>query len=786
MLSVLKDTWVQHNHGLLILAATIWVTGSLSLFMLLQRSLEFGKIRRQQWVTIAAMTGGIGVWATHFLAILAHNGTMAMTYNIGITLFSVLEVIFFFWLALRILMTSRNTVRQIAGGLVCTAGVSVMHFTGMAALGPQSIVSYAPLPVAWALAISSIFFVGAFLLFARMRGIFQVIAPASLAILSVYTLHFAVMSATTIAVNEMTADAHGGIDRIWLICAIVAATALLVIITTTAMLLDRYLTDLRGLADATLEGLIIIREERIVESNAQFAQLLGVEQRELLGKSPSRWLIATDHQDLLAARNRPIEATLISPHTPERSFEIATHPIEYRGRDCQVMAVRELTETKTAQRKIEHMARHDALTDLPNRILLDERLTYALALARRETQHIALIALDLDRFKAINDIFGHPAGDDVLRRAGKILSNAIRSTDTVARVGGDEFIILQVGAIQPDGAQALIRRIMDDFEAEMDVARDPLAVGVSAGIAVFPYDAEDAKSLRHGADIALYRAKQSGRGTACFFDRHMDSAVRERRALEHDLRQALQHHEIYVVFQPLISSSDGKISGYEALMRWEHPERGEILPEIFIPIAEDTGAIVQLGEWILHEACRIAVNWPEHMTLAVNVSPIQFQLSNLPEIVGEILRETGFPANRLELEITEGVLMKDRDRAFNTLVHLKQHGVRVVMDDFGTGYSSLNNLQNYPFDKIKIDRSFVATMENDVAALSIIRAIVAIGRSLGLSVVAEGVETEKQHHMVIAEGCSQAQGYLYGRPERFSSYGQNLSGPHTNQIGYEV
>jgi diguanylate cyclase (GGDEF)-like protein len=289
--------------------------------------------------------------------------------------------------------------------------------------------------------------------------------------------------------------------------------------------------------------------------------MLGVEPRLLIGETPARWLMVTDHRTLLVTRDVPVEATLVTSDQGEQVFEIATHSIEYRGRDCLVLALRDLTEKKAAQRKIEHMARHDTLTDLPNRSLLDERLTHGLALARREEQHLALIALDLDRFKAVNDIFGHAAGDEILRRVARILSGAARSTDTVARIGGDEFVILQVGAAQPAGAQALVGRIFENFACEMDTARDPTAVGISVGVAIFPNDAADGETLRHGADIALYRAKQSGRGTVCFFDQEMDASVRARRALEHDLRHALLRGQIHAAFQPLVTTSDGRLSG---------------------------------------------------------------------------------------------------------------------------------------------------------------------------------------------------------------------------------
>jgi len=766
MIFVLISTWDHHDHALLLLAAAIWIAGSFSLFMLLQRALEFGVRRQRQWLAVSATSGGIGVWATHFVAMLSHDDSARMSYDIGLTALSIFEVTTCFWFALRIFTSAKSLARQIAAGAVAAIGVATMHFTGMSAIGGVTPLAYAPVPMVWAGLVSLLGFVGAFIAFARTKALVQVAGPALLAIVSVCALHFTAMSGTTLCSTGTATAAGGGLDRAWLTAAVVVATGLLVASTVLAMLLDRYLTDLRGFADATLEGLAIVQGDIIVETNDRFAEMLGCDRAALQNSSPADWLATLDGRALLSSGGKAVEVVLAAPDTEGRSFEIATHPIEYRGRDCLVLALRDLTERKAAQRQIEHMARHDALTDLPNRTLLDERLEHALTLARRDDAQVALIALDLDRFKAVNDVFGHAAGDEVLRRVASLLARAARSTDTVARIGGDEFVILQVGAAQPRGAQALVNRIFESFVQEMDVARDPTAVGVSMGVALFPNDAGDADGLRHGADIALYQAKQAGRGAACFFDADMDAAVRKRRGLEHDLRHAILRRQMHIAFQPLVNTADGRISGYEALMRWDHPEQGEIPPSTFVPIAEDTGAIVSLGEWILREACQTAMGWPQDLFLAVNVSPIQFQMPNLAETVEAILRETGFPADRLELEITESVLMRERATVLATLNRLKRQGVRIVMDDFGTGFSSLSNLQIFPFDKIKIDRSFVSAMEEDPAARSIIRAIVSIGRSLALGVVAEGVETEAQRRMVIEEGCPLAQGFLFGRPQR--------------------
>lgn len=710
---------------------------------------------------------------------LAYDGGLPISFEPALTSLSVVVAVGFFWGALRVLGGGSFARCLMAGGLA-VSGIGLMHFTGMAALEAAARVRYDLVPILAGTLLTLALMAGAFAGFSRLSGWPQILAPAALAVGGVCVLHFTAMASTILEPDPTLSGLGHNPGRNWLIGATVAASSAVICMAALAAVVDRYLTDLRGLADAALEGIGIVRDGRFIESNQRLAAMVGGRADELVGTRPDDWLVASDGLDVGEARDAPVEATLRTEGEDERVLEVSVHTIEYRGRACQVLAVRDLTEKKAIQRQIEHLARHDALTDLPNRALFDERLGHALTRARRDRETIAILALDLDRFKAVNDIFGHAEGDRVLVRVADLLRRCVRSADTVARIGGDEFVILQVGAAQPDGARALADRILESFAAEMDTSRDPTAVGVSLGVSIYPDDATDAEGLRHNADIALYRAKESGRGLASFFDVAMDAEVRLRRALEHDLRHAIIRRQLHVAYQPLVTTGDGEVSGYEALLRWSHPDRGEISPEVFIPIAEETGSIVQLGEWVLRAACATAADWPDHLSLAVNLSPIQFQVPNLVEMVQTVLEQTGLAANRLELEITETAMMKDRVAVLRILYRLKAMGVRVVMDDFGTGYSSLSNLQSFPFDKIKIDRSFVSAMGDDRAARSIIRAIIGIGQSLSLPVVAEGVETEAQHLMVTEEGCPQAQGYYFGRPAEAPTFARHrLMGSRT-------
>lgn len=758
MFKVLECIVVQHDLRLVLLAALVWIVGSAALFLLLQRSTDCVEVRRRQWLAIAALAAGVGVWATHFIAMLAYDGPMPLSFDPGVTALSVVFAILFFWLAFLVAGRDFPLHRSLGAGILAATGVAAMHFSGMAAIIAPVAVRYDWGAIAAACLVVGVSFAAAFAAFGRLRGKLRIALPAPFAVIGVVALHFTAMSAT-ILVPDPTAPVGAGTDD-WLVVAIFAAALGLLAMVVAGAFLDRLFTDMRGFADATLEGIAILSEGRILEANSQLAALFGVELAALAGSEARHWLKAADGLALDTARERPAEASIIRPDGEELLVEIAAHAIEYRGRRCQVLAVRDLTARKRAELQVEHLAAHDTLTGLPNRA----RFTTMLDGLVRSGECFALFALDLDRFKAVNDLFGHAAGDAILCRVAAMLREVTREVDLVARIGGDEFLIIQRGIDDLRDAQLLARRILDAFAEEMDITRDPMAVGVSIGVALFPADAANAERLRHNADVALYRAKERGRGIACFFDVEMDKLVRERRELEHDLRQAIARRQLSLMFQPLVATAGGTIVGYEALLRWSHPTRGPIPPETFVPIAEDVGAIIPIGEWVLREACAAAMQWPKEVSVAVNVSAVQFQLPNLAAIVEDALTQSGLAATRLELEVTESVMLRDRDSALATLHRLKALGVRIVMDDFGTGYSSLSNLQAFPFDKIKIDRSFVSHVTDDESARSIIRAIVGLGRSLDLPVVAEGVETEEQRRMVLEEGCPQAQGFLFGSP----------------------
>ncbi|WP_247816275.1 EAL domain-containing protein [Bradyrhizobium sp. 40] len=435
----------------------------------------------------------------------------------------------------------------------------------------------------------------------------------------------------------------------------------------------------------------------------------------------------------------------------------------YEGKPAHVVAAFDVTERNRSQRRVSHLASHDALTELPNRTALDGALLAAMERAREINGSVGVLCIDLDRFKDINDLFGHSIGDAVLRETARRLNNAAEGA-YVARVGGDEFMAITEQVPLPGAAELLAKRMRAAFEIPIETGGHSLELDLCIGVAVYPRDGEDDVSLLANADAALYRAKHDGRGAIRLFTSAMDQQLRQRRAVEHDLRSAVENAELFLEYQPQVDSLR-QIVGYEALVRWQHPIRGVIAPGEFIPIAEESGLITKIDEWVLKEACRAATLWETPLRIAVNISAAQFRRENLETQVKRALRESGLAPARLELEITEGVLIEDVGRASETMKRLKSLGVLIALDDFGTGYSSLSYLYAFPLDRIKIDRFFVASLGTSDKSIGIVRAVIGLTHSFGIPVLAEGVETNEQMSMLVSMGCDEMQGYLIGRPQ---------------------
>jgi diguanylate cyclase (GGDEF)-like protein/PAS domain S-box-containing protein len=523
-----------------------------------------------------------------------------------------------------------------------------------------------------------------------------------------------------------------------------------------------------------------VRDRCLVLINRTAEAIFGIERGNLIGEGMLGHCEETE-QNLFPLGDKALatldlqtigEHTVSTPHNGARILNTRNLSIpDETGEQRYLLSLSEdITERKEAEARIEHMAHHDALTDLPNRLAFVEQLSRSIDAAAAGNGSFAVLSIDLDRFKEVNDTFGHAVGDDLLRALAQQL-RALAAESYLARLGGDEFILITPMGDQPALAEMLAGQLHAAVAGDLNLNDQNLRVGLSIGVAIFPADGTDATTLLNNADAALYRAKAAGRGKTRFFEIEMDNRLRERRAIQRELRSAVDRNEFRLHYQPL-AKIDGEVIGFEALVRWHHPQRGMVSPATFIPVAEESGLIIPIGEWVLREACREAAGWQRPLQIAVNLSPIQFRHGDLPGLVHSVLLETGLAPTRLELEITEGVLVEDFDRGLSILRRLKSLGVRIAMDDFGTGYSSLSYLQSFPFDKIKIDQSFISNVKSNPQSAAIVRAVIGLAHGLDLPVLAEGVETKAQLDFLAAESCNEVQGYLMGRPYPILEYSE--------------
>jgi diguanylate cyclase (GGDEF)-like protein/PAS domain S-box-containing protein len=527
-------------------------------------------------------------------------------------------------------------------------------------------------------------------------------------------------------------------------------------------------------------------DHRYVLLNRAGEKILGLSRDEVVGRTDADFhpaelaalYVERDREVIESGEVRVIEEDLV-PRKDGSMAMLRTKKIaiaDADGRAEYLLGVSEdIADRKRAEAQIARLAHYDPLTELPNRVLFQKHLGEALSRRARSGDQLAVHFIDLDRFKTVNDTLGHPIGDALLRVAAERLRGCVREGDTVARLGGDEFAVVQTGLTDMSGATRLAERVVEAMAAPFDIQGHQVMIGASVGVSAAPSDGDDADELLKKADMALYRAKADGRGAFHFFERAMDEQLQARRALELDLRRALAAGEFQLYYQPLYNLGDDRVTGCEALLRWNHPERGMVSPADFIPLAEEIGLIVQLGEWVLREACAEAARWPDHVRLAVNLSPAQFRDRGLVRTVISALAVSGLPAERLELEITESVLLQDNAANMSMLHDLKALGVRISMDDFGTGYSSLSYLRSFPFDKIKIDQTFVRDILEDSDALAIIKAVLDLGSSLGIVTTAEGVETVEQLNALRDQGCAEIQGYFISRPAPASEIARMLN-----------
>ncbi|MCL2385527.1 MAG: EAL domain-containing protein [Alphaproteobacteria bacterium] len=533
----------------------------------------------------------------------------------------------------------------------------------------------------------------------------------------------------------------------------------------------RRLATTRGLANAAFESLLICNESKIVSVNNNFLKLIGCPSDTVAGTRLAQYLADQSFQAMIFDHpNQPIETTLLRHDGTAVPVEIIQRKVDFYGRPHHAMAVRDLRASKEAERRIRFLSEYDELTGLPNRTSFVQNLDQLIESGQSDGLRIAVVCIDLDRFTEINEVLGQAMGDLALRFFSRNVSRELKDGEMLVRLGGDEFAIMVPGIAAPETASRTAESVLTSLRDSGK--RFGIEIAASIGIAICPDDAIEWPTLLSCADTALYHAKKAGGGTFRFFDAAMSAALRERRFLEHELRDAIEYDEFRLVYQPLKNIRSGEVIGFEALLRWRNSLRGEVSPAEFVPIAEYSGDILAIGAWVLKTACREAANWRQPLTVAVNVSAVQIHHTDFVSTVQETLQETGLDPGRLELEITETALVSDFHRALEILRKIKAMGISITIDDFGIGYSSLANLRAFPFDKIKIDRSFVTTVHEDVEGAAIVRFIVGLGRALNLPVLAEGVETRAELDFLEGELCDEAQGYLLGRPADIESYRQ--------------
>jgi diguanylate cyclase (GGDEF)-like protein/PAS domain S-box-containing protein len=796
MQTVLTTLFYHHDLRLVALAAVICALSAFAGVTLLGHAQKIGPGRmRTIWLTIAAGSVGFGIWATHFVAMLSYAMGMPTGYDLWMTLLSLALAIAVtgagFWVAT---VGNRRSDKAL-GGAIVGIGIAGMHYVGMVALMIGGTIVWDATLVGSSLLLGIVFGAAALLAAALGTGFKSRLGGTVLLTFAICAMHFTGMGAAglqncyaIVSVADATPQHLG----------LAVAVGSIMILLTALMALRLDLRDekrtaleghrMRGLADAAVEGLMVCLEDTIVTVNASFRVLVGQGDAEVTGRPLSAYFDSATCSALLARNNVAIETDLVGPNGALIPVEVILREVDYGGKPHHVVAVRDLSARRQAERHIHFLAHHDALTGLSNRASFNRHLESEIALATRQGQSFAVLCLDLDRFKEVNDLFGHPAGDALLRRVGQSLLASIGDKAFAARLGGDEFSVIIPDIGSPARAGRIAERILDGFRDANRDAADGTVISASIGISLFPDNAEDPQHLVTHADTALYRAKHDGRGVYRFFETEMGTAVRERRLMENDLRHAISRQELHLVYQPQVDIASGLVTGFEALVRWSHPTQGQISPGVFIPVAEESGLIMQIGEWVLLTACEEAASWTSPLSIAVNVSAVQMQSAQLPEMIAETLRKSGLAPERLEIEITETALVRDITRALISLRQIKALGVRIAMDDFGTGYSSLANLRAFPFDKIKIDQSFIKSVDTNEQSAAIVRAVLGLGAGLKLPVVAEGIERLEELEFLRGETCGEAQGFLLSRPAAIATFAHITEGRETTieGLGWDI
>lgn len=774
MLSALTSVFqcIRHSHDgrLLSLAGIVCAIGIYASFALAKHATRATPVMRTRWGIVCIISSGATAWATHFIILLAFKPGMPAAFDPWVTALSLLCAIAGIGAGISVAIRTLRPSLHFLSGLIVGVGVAALHYVGQAAYLVRGSISWniwlvipsiiASLPIAGL----------AMVVVAHRNRRFRV-AAAPLLLFSIALLHFCGMAAMSLRSNPLAKFPQNAVSPEAITPVVAGVSILLIALAVLGWRFDvsakaRLRDDrrrLRELADVALEGLLICRGDEIVTANNSIERLADCAPGILVGSAISSLLPGVDIALLPEREER--ECELVAAHGDPVPVRVLRHEVALGHQLHTVVAVRDQRERLRTEATIRTLAFRDVLTGLTNRTRFFELLALQVSSRRTSDWPFSVLIVDLDRFKPINDIHGHAAGDAILASVAERLQAVIREKDVVARLGGDEFAIIQRSAGDNAGAEALASRILQAIAGRpFSINDQTIFLQASVGIAEAATDGADPMELMGQVDVALYAAKATSKGGFVRYDASLGEKMKVRRSLEAELRVAIEQGQLEVYYQPLVAAKTLSIVAAEALVRWNHPERGLIPPASFIDIAEETGLIVSLGEWVLETACREAVSWQDSISVAVNLSPAQFADCSLVDTIKSCIQKTGLNPNRLELEITEGLLLHDEERALSVLQDLRSLGVRISMDDFGTGYSSLSYLRKFPFDKIKIDQSFTRQLPDDAECAAIVRAILTMGSCLNISTTVEGVETKQQLDFCVSERCDTIQGYLVSKP----------------------